>query len=75
MHIGVSLTSSHSTSDVRAAARWMIERTAAARESGLDSLFVIAGIHAEEIGSDSAGPDFFARHHAHPVAIMPRLAW
>ena len=40
MHIGVSLTSSHSTSDVRAAARWMIERTAAARESGLDSLFV-----------------------------------
>ncbi|MFN0093951.1 MAG: LLM class flavin-dependent oxidoreductase [Dehalococcoidia bacterium] len=40
MRVGVSLTSSHDTTDVRAGARWMIERAAAARESGLDSLFV-----------------------------------
>jgi alkanesulfonate monooxygenase SsuD/methylene tetrahydromethanopterin reductase-like flavin-dependent oxidoreductase (luciferase family) len=40
MRVGVSLTSSHTTRDVRAAARWMIERAATARESGLDSLFI-----------------------------------
>jgi alkanesulfonate monooxygenase SsuD/methylene tetrahydromethanopterin reductase-like flavin-dependent oxidoreductase (luciferase family) len=40
MRIGISLTSSHSVADPREAARWMIERAAAARHAGLDSLFV-----------------------------------
>jgi alkanesulfonate monooxygenase SsuD/methylene tetrahydromethanopterin reductase-like flavin-dependent oxidoreductase (luciferase family) len=40
MKLGVSLTSAHTTTDVRAAAQWMIERAAAARDAGLDSLFV-----------------------------------
>jgi alkanesulfonate monooxygenase SsuD/methylene tetrahydromethanopterin reductase-like flavin-dependent oxidoreductase (luciferase family) len=41
MRVGISLTSSHDTAhEVRAGARWMIERAAAGRESGLDSLFV-----------------------------------
>jgi alkanesulfonate monooxygenase SsuD/methylene tetrahydromethanopterin reductase-like flavin-dependent oxidoreductase (luciferase family) len=40
MRIGISLTSSHGTTDPREAARWMIERTAAARQAGLDSLFL-----------------------------------
>jgi alkanesulfonate monooxygenase SsuD/methylene tetrahydromethanopterin reductase-like flavin-dependent oxidoreductase (luciferase family) len=40
MRIGISLTSSHDTTDPRLAARWMIERTAAARRAGLDSLFL-----------------------------------
>jgi len=40
MKVGISLTSAHRTRDVRAGARWMIERTVAAREAGLDSLFV-----------------------------------
>jgi alkanesulfonate monooxygenase SsuD/methylene tetrahydromethanopterin reductase-like flavin-dependent oxidoreductase (luciferase family) len=40
MRIGVSLTSSYNTSNAREGARWMVERARAARESGLDSLFV-----------------------------------
>ncbi|MBE7519197.1 MAG: LLM class flavin-dependent oxidoreductase [Thermoflexaceae bacterium] len=40
MRIGISLTSFHETRDVRQAAHWMVERAAAAREAGLDSLFV-----------------------------------
>jgi alkanesulfonate monooxygenase SsuD/methylene tetrahydromethanopterin reductase-like flavin-dependent oxidoreductase (luciferase family) len=40
MRVGVSLTSSHRIRDPREGARWMIERTVAAREAGLDSLFV-----------------------------------
>lgn len=40
MRIGISLTSAHQTDDVRAAATWMIERAAAARDAGLDSLFI-----------------------------------
>lgn len=40
MRVGISLTSSHAIADVRAGARMMIERAAAAREAGLDSLFV-----------------------------------
>lgn len=40
MRIGISLASAHQVTDVRAGARQMIERAAAARESGLDSLFV-----------------------------------
>src|SRR2546427_12359880 len=40
MRVGISLTSSHAVRDPRAGARWMIERAAAARQSGLDSLFV-----------------------------------
>ena len=40
MRIGISLTSFHATDDVRAGARWMIERAAAANHAGLDSLFI-----------------------------------
>lgn len=40
MRIGVSLSSFHNVDDARLGARWMIERAAAAREAGLDSLFV-----------------------------------
>lgn len=40
MRVGISLTSRHVGTDARQAARHMIERAAAARKSGLDSLFV-----------------------------------
>jgi alkanesulfonate monooxygenase SsuD/methylene tetrahydromethanopterin reductase-like flavin-dependent oxidoreductase (luciferase family) len=40
MRIGVSLTSAYAVGDARAGARAMIERAAAARRAGLDSLFV-----------------------------------
>jgi alkanesulfonate monooxygenase SsuD/methylene tetrahydromethanopterin reductase-like flavin-dependent oxidoreductase (luciferase family) len=40
MKLGISLTSAHPGVDPRAAARFMIERAAAARRAGLDSLFV-----------------------------------
>ncbi len=43
MKIGISITSAHDLSnigDVRTGARWMIERAAAARQAGLDSLFI-----------------------------------
>src|SRR5215470_20190511 len=40
MRLGISLTSQHHTDDPREAARWMIERAAAAQRAGLDSLFV-----------------------------------
>lgn len=40
MRVGISLTSAHRVRDPREGARWMIERAAAAREAGLDSLFV-----------------------------------
>jgi alkanesulfonate monooxygenase SsuD/methylene tetrahydromethanopterin reductase-like flavin-dependent oxidoreductase (luciferase family) len=40
MRVGISLTSNHAVNDPRDGARWMIERAAAARQSGLDSLFV-----------------------------------
>ncbi|MCW5695206.1 MAG: TIGR01459 family HAD-type hydrolase [Bauldia sp.] len=46
-----------------------------ANQAGFDSLFIVAGIHAEELAAASAGPDFFARHGARPVAIMPHLSW
>src|SRR5947208_14902325 len=41
MRVGISLTSNHpDATDPRQGARWMIERTAAARHAQLDSLFV-----------------------------------
>jgi len=40
MRIGISLTSAYATRDVRLGARCMIERAAAARRAGLDSLFL-----------------------------------
>ncbi|GBD23298.1 Alkanesulfonate monooxygenase [bacterium HR29] len=40
MRIGVSLTSAHAVTDPRLGVRWMIERARAARDAGLDSLFV-----------------------------------
>ena len=40
MHIGVSERSGYGLADVRTGARWMLERTRAARDAGLDSLFL-----------------------------------
>ena len=41
MKVGISLTSNHpDVKDPRVGARWMIERAAAARRAGLDSLFI-----------------------------------
>jgi alkanesulfonate monooxygenase SsuD/methylene tetrahydromethanopterin reductase-like flavin-dependent oxidoreductase (luciferase family) len=40
MHIGVSLRSEFGDAEPRAAARWVVERTIAARDAGLDSLFL-----------------------------------
>jgi len=40
MRVGVSLRSAYGVADPRVGARWMIERAAAARDAGLDSLFV-----------------------------------
>lgn len=40
MHIGISLSSSYSVTDLRLGAQWMIERARAAAAAGLDSLFV-----------------------------------
>jgi alkanesulfonate monooxygenase SsuD/methylene tetrahydromethanopterin reductase-like flavin-dependent oxidoreductase (luciferase family) len=40
IRIGVSLRSGYGNVDARQGARWMIERAAAARDAGLDSLFV-----------------------------------
>jgi alkanesulfonate monooxygenase SsuD/methylene tetrahydromethanopterin reductase-like flavin-dependent oxidoreductase (luciferase family) len=40
MKIGASLRSGYGPMDVRVGARWMIERARAARDAGLDSLFV-----------------------------------
>lgn len=40
MRVGISLRSAYAVDDVRDGARYMAERTAAARDAGLDSLFV-----------------------------------
>jgi len=40
VRVGISLTSAHRTRDPREAARFMIERAAAAQRAGLDSLFL-----------------------------------
>jgi alkanesulfonate monooxygenase SsuD/methylene tetrahydromethanopterin reductase-like flavin-dependent oxidoreductase (luciferase family) len=40
MRVGISLASAHTVTDPRQGARWMIERAAAARQAGLDSLCV-----------------------------------
>lgn len=40
MRLGLSLRSAHDVGDVRAGARWMVERARAARAADLDSLFV-----------------------------------
>lgn len=40
MRIGVSLRSGYMIDDVRSGARWMVERAVAAREAGLDELYV-----------------------------------
>lgn len=61
MRIGISLSSSYRVEDPREGARWMIERTVAAREAGLDSLFV--GDH------HSTGPGMYYQN----VPIMGRL--
>ncbi|GMU40096.1 MAG: hypothetical protein AMXMBFR23_09620 [Chloroflexota bacterium] len=61
MRVGVSLSSSHNVSDAREGARRMIERAAASRDAGLDSLFV--GDH------HNTGP----RNYYQNVPIMGRL--
>jgi alkanesulfonate monooxygenase SsuD/methylene tetrahydromethanopterin reductase-like flavin-dependent oxidoreductase (luciferase family) len=40
MRIGISVSSNYDVEDVRLGARWMVERARAAREAGLESLFV-----------------------------------
>jgi alkanesulfonate monooxygenase SsuD/methylene tetrahydromethanopterin reductase-like flavin-dependent oxidoreductase (luciferase family) len=40
MRLGISLTSAYRAGDPRQGLRWMIERARAAREAGLDSLFI-----------------------------------
>jgi len=40
MHIGVSERSGYDVADVRTGARWMVERVRAARDAGLESLFL-----------------------------------
>lgn len=40
MRVGVSLRSGYAVRDPREGARWMVERAAAARQAGLDALFV-----------------------------------
>jgi alkanesulfonate monooxygenase SsuD/methylene tetrahydromethanopterin reductase-like flavin-dependent oxidoreductase (luciferase family) len=40
VRLGVSLKTAYLVDDVRAGARWIVERAAAARDAGLDSLFV-----------------------------------
>ena len=40
MHIGVSERSGYDVDDVRTGARWMVERVRAARDAGLDSMFL-----------------------------------
>jgi alkanesulfonate monooxygenase SsuD/methylene tetrahydromethanopterin reductase-like flavin-dependent oxidoreductase (luciferase family) len=60
MRIGVSLTSSFAVKDPRAGAQWMIERARAAREAGLDSLFV---------GDHHVTPGFYYQN----VPILGRL--
>ena len=40
MHIGVSERSGYGVADVRLGARWMVERVRAARDAGLESLFL-----------------------------------
>src|SRR6267142_842979 len=40
LRVGISLTSAYATGDARRGARMMIERAAAARRAGLDSLFL-----------------------------------
>src|SRR5262249_26666685 len=40
MRIGASLRSGYAVDEVRAGARWMAERARAARDAGLDSLFL-----------------------------------
>ena len=60
MRIGISLTSSFQVDDPRVGARRMIERAAAARQAGLDSLFV---------GDHHATPGLYYQN----VPIMGRL--
>lgn len=40
MHIGISVATALRAPDARTGGRWLVERAAAAREAGLDSLFV-----------------------------------
>jgi alkanesulfonate monooxygenase SsuD/methylene tetrahydromethanopterin reductase-like flavin-dependent oxidoreductase (luciferase family) len=60
MRIGISLTSGHDFGDPRLGARFMVERAAAARRAGLDSLFV---------GDHHATPGVYYQN----VPIMGRL--
>ncbi|MEX1021869.1 MAG: LLM class flavin-dependent oxidoreductase [Dehalococcoidia bacterium] len=61
MRVGISLSSSYRVEDPREGARWMVERAAASRDAGLDSLFV--GDH------HVTGPGTYYQN----VAILGRL--
>jgi alkanesulfonate monooxygenase SsuD/methylene tetrahydromethanopterin reductase-like flavin-dependent oxidoreductase (luciferase family) len=64
MHIGASLRSEYGDAEPRAAARWVVERAIAARDAGLESLFL--GEH------HSTGSTYFANA---PMLGRLILAW
>lgn len=87
MRLGVSLRSAYVTDDVRAGARWMVERAAAARAAGLDSMFVgdhhatgvpyyqnsaILGRLLAEWGDNSAGA-LYLLPLWHPVLVAEQV--
>ena len=61
MRVGISMNSAYTVSDPREGARWMVDRAAAARDAGLDSLFV--GDH------HNTGPGTYYQN----VAILGRM--
>lgn len=65
MRLGVSVRSTYTLDDPRIGARWMVERAAAARDAGLDSLFV--GDH------HSTGP--FGYYQNIPIMGRMLAAW
>ncbi len=89
MRVGISLRSMYRAADGRAGAAWMVERTAAAREAGLDSLFVgdahvtaptaqyqntpILGRVLAEWGSAPAGA-LYVLPLWHPVLVAEQVA-
>ena len=77
--VGISLTSAHAVRDVRLGARMMIERTAAARRAGLDSLarqVAASGVHrvrGNVIIDDRLFDTFFGRPTAGGNGPSPRM--
>ena len=49
---------------------------AGAKAAGIDSCWVLGGIHGEALGGDHAAAEAEARSSGlHPVAVMPRFVW